>query len=235
MATDQAYARISDRPPIRETEVLLVDRHGYFRNGMREMLHRHAASIRVVGEAGTLDRALEVIPQLRPDVVLADIHLPGLLDTEPIRRITTLCPDVAVVVLSDRADGRDVLEAIFAGANGFLSKRAPISEIATAVMLAALGDSVLSRQATAALLQHLRSGQHDARPSPKGGATPTDLTTREHEVLTLMALGLGNTEIGQRLVISPRTARNHVASILKKLQMENRTQASIWAVKHGLA
>lgn len=225
--TDAArYHRVSDH-----IEVFLVEDHGYFRDGLRELLRAHDPGIAVVGDASSAEEALGPICELQPDVVLMDIHLPGESGIEATRRLALSCPLVRVLVLSGSGGDGDVVRAILAGARGYLLKSAPIPEIAAGIRSAAQGGSVLSPDVAGELLEHVRTT--GAAPEPV--ASTPELTPRELEVLKLMAAGMENAQIAEALVISPRTARNHVASILEKLQMQNRIQAAVYAVKHGLA
>jgi DNA-binding NarL/FixJ family response regulator len=224
---DLRFQRATDR-----VEVFLVEDHGYFRQGMSELLAAHDSGVAIVGDAGSAEEALRQIPKLQPDVVLMDIHLPGKSGIEAIRQLSLICPLVHVLILSGSGEDGDVVEAILAGARGYLLKSSPVPEIAAGVRAAAAGGSVLSPMVASYLLDHVR------KTSPDSGATASPLpalTPRELEVLRLMAAGCENSKIAEELTISTRTARNHVASILEKLHMENRIQAAVYAVKHGLA
>jgi len=220
------YQRASDL-----VEVFLVEDHGLFRQGLSELLAANDPALRVAGSATSAEEALKRIPELLPDVVLMDIHLPGISGTEAIRRLAVLCPSVRVLVISGSAEDRDVMEAILSGACGYILKSAPVEEITAGVHAAAEGGSLLSPLVAAHLLDHVR----DNASSVRVGAAPVgQLTPRELEVLRLMAQGMENSQIASELVISTRTARNHVASILEKLQMHNRIQAAVYAVRHGV-
>jgi DNA-binding NarL/FixJ family response regulator len=221
------YQRASDI-----VDVFLVEDHGLFRQGLNELLQASDPLVRVVGDADTAEEALRVIPDVQPDVVLMDLHLPGMSGLETIRRLAVLCPVVRVLVLSGSAEDRDVLDAVLAGARGYIIKSSSIEQITAAIRTAANGGSVLSSGVASQLLDHVRRNGPllSLAAAPVGGLTP-----REREVLRLMATGMENAEIARELVISTRTARNHVASILEKLQMQNRIQAAVYAVKHGLA
>jgi DNA-binding NarL/FixJ family response regulator len=220
------YQRVSDL-----VEVFLVEDHRLFRQGLSELLAANDPALHIAGSATSAEEALKRIPELLPDVVLMDIHLPGMSGTEAIRRLAVLCPSVRVLVISGSAEDHDVIEAILAGASGYLLKTAPIEEITTGVHAAAEGASLLSPVVAAQLLDHVR----DNASSLRIGAAPVgQLTPRELEVLRLMAQGMENSQIASELVISTRTARNHVASILEKLQMHNRIQAAVYAVRHGV-
>jgi len=223
---DVRFQRTTDR-----VEVFLVEDHGYFRQGMSELLAAHDSGMVVVGDAGSAEEALREIPKLQPDVVLMDIHLPGKSGIEAIRQLSLIAPLVHVLILSGSGEDGDVVEAILAGARGYLLKSSPVPEIAAGVRAAAAGGSVLSPAVASYLLDHVR------KTSPESGAVSPlpSLTPRELEVLRLMAAGCENSKIAEHLTISTRTARNHVASILEKLHMENRIQAAVFAVKHGLA
>src|SRR3954468_19528770 len=200
---ESQYQRASDR-----IDVFLVEDHGYFRQGLRELIAAHDSSIHVVGDTESAESAIEEIPDLQPDVVLMDLHLGDMSGIEAIRELTALCPVVRVLVLSGSAQDHDVLEAILAGARGYLLKSAPIPEIVEGIRVAATGGSVLSPAISTQILDHLRitHPQGEVKTSPQ-----VPLTERELEVLRLMATGMENSQIAEQLVISPRTARNHVA------------------------
>jgi DNA-binding NarL/FixJ family response regulator len=221
------YKRASD-----VIDVVVVEDHGLFRQGLCELLVHADAALHLVAAADSAEEALEIIPATAPDVVLMDIHLPGMTGVEAIRRLAVLAPATRVIVLSGSAEDRDVLEALFAGARGYILKSAPIEEIAAGIRTAADGGSILSPPIASQLLDHVR--QH-APPLSLASQPVGQLTPRETEVLRLMAAGMENSQIARSLVISERTARNHVASILEKLQMRNRIQAAVYAVRHGLA
>jgi DNA-binding NarL/FixJ family response regulator len=175
---------------------------------------------------------VEAIPELAPDVVLMDLRLPGMSGVEAIRRLAVLAPVMRVLVLSGSGEDSDIMEALLAGACGYLLKSAAVEDIAAGIRTAADGGATLSPSVASHLLDHVRRSD----VPPQLAAQPVgQLTPREAEVLQLMATGLENSEIARSLVISERTARNHVASILEKLQMRNRIQAAVYAVKHGLA
>lgn len=223
---DVRFQRATDR-----IDVFLVEDHGYFRQGLSELLAAHDSGVAVIGDAGSAEEALRQIPRLQPDVVLMDIHLPGKSGIEAIRQLSLICPLVHVLILSGSGEDGDVVEAILAGARGYLLKSSPVPEIAAGVRAAAAGGSVLSPTVASYLLEHVRkTSPTTGTVSPLPGLTP-----RELEVLRLMAAGRENSQIAEELTISTRTARNHVASILEKLHMENRIQAAVYAVKHGLA
>jgi DNA-binding NarL/FixJ family response regulator len=220
------YQRTSDF-----VDVFLVEDHGLFRQGLRDLLLAADPALRITGEVGTAEEAIRLIPELMPDVVLMDVHLQGMTGIEATRRLAVLAPHVRVLVISGSGADGDVMEAILAGACGYILKNSSIEAIAGAIRSAAKGGSVLSPEIASQLLDHVRQNA----PSVSVAAEPVgQLTVREQEVLRLMATGMENAEIGRSLVISTRTVRNHVASILEKLQMQNRIQAAVYAVRHGL-
>jgi DNA-binding NarL/FixJ family response regulator len=212
-------------------DVFLVEDHSLFRQGLSRLLATRDPALRVVGAVSSAEAALDEIPELLPDVVLMDISLPELSGTEAIRRLTVSCPSVRVLAISGSAEDRQVMEAILAGARGYILKSSPIEDIVAGIHAAAQGGSILSPIVAAQLLDHVRQNAQslslDAEPVGQ-------LTPRELEVLRLMAAGKENSEIAAELVISTRTARNHVASILEKLHMHNRIQAAVYAVRHGV-
>jgi len=220
------YAVASDR-----IEMVIVEDHRLYRQGLTELLAVVDPEIRTTGTCDSAEEALEVIPRLMPDVVLMDIHLAEMSGIQAIRRLAVLCPSVRVIVISGSATDQDILEAILAGACGYLLKDSPIERVAEGIRTAAHGGASLSPSVASQLLEHVR----ESGPPVSIAAEPVgELTPRELEVLRLVASGRENSEIAAVLVISPRTARNHVASILEKLQMQNRIQAAVYAVRHGI-
>ena len=218
--------------PTDAVAVVLVEDHGLFRQGLGELLELHDPALHVIAGFETAEDAVVAIPELAPDVVLMDVHLPEMSGVEAIRRLAVLAPRTRVLVLSGSGDDRDVMEALLAGACGYLLKSSPVEDIAAGIRTASDGGATLSPTVASHLLDHVRR----TGPGPTLAAQPVgQLTPRETEVLGLMAAGMENAEIAAALVISERTARNHVASILEKLQMRNRIQAAVYAVKHGLA
>ena len=220
------YQRASDL-----VEVFLVEDHGLFRDGLSKLLAAHDPALHVTGSVTSAEDALARIPEHLPDVVLMDLRLPGMSGTEAIRRLKVLAPSVRVLVISGSTEDRDVMEAVLAGACGYILKSSPVEQIVEGIHAAANGGSILSPVVASHLLEHVRENAPLLRlaSEPVGQLTP-----RELEVLRLMATGMENSEIARELVISTRTARNHVASILEKLQMQNRIQAAVYAVRHGV-
>jgi DNA-binding NarL/FixJ family response regulator len=208
-------------------KVVVIDDHVLFRSGLRDLLQQE--QIEVVGEASTAESGLEVVERHTPDVVIVDLSLPRMSGQEAIRQIATIAPKTQVLVLTISAEEADVTDAVLAGACGYLLKDASVEDIVAGVRAAAIGDSMVSPRMATTLLRQLRSHrQNDARPS-----TDT-LSTREREVLRLVVEGKDNAAIAGELFISPYTVKNHISNILLKLEVENRLQAAVCAVRDSL-
>ena len=216
------------KAPIR---VLVVDDHDLFRAGLASVLAGQDG-IDVVAQASGGRASVRLAAELRPDVVLMDMRMPDLDGPAAMQQILGHNPDVRILALTVASDEADVASAVIAGACGYLLKDSPIDDVVEAVRAAARGIAWLSPRAAEALLGRIR------RDYVEPGATPEpepDLSPREVEVLQLIARGLDNSEIAAELSISPRTAKNHVSSILSKLEVPNRIQAATYAVRSGLA
>jgi NarL family two-component system response regulator LiaR len=208
-------------PPIR---VLLVDDHPVVRQGLRALLSIQDG-IEVVGEAGDGEAAVAAADRLSPDVVLMDVVMPTMDGVEALRRIGERRPQTRVVMLTSYADERQAMEAVDAGATGFLLKDASPRDVAAAIRAAHRGEAVLHPSVAAKLLAERR------RPP----AAHADLTARELEVLRLIARGLQNKQIAAQLHLSEKTVKTHVSAILRKLGVADRTQAAVYAVRERLA
>ena len=210
--------------------LLIVDDHDLFRTGLAMLLSARRR-IDVVGQASGGHSGVRLTHELKPDVVLMDLRMPDLDGVAATRAIVDRDPETRVVALTVASEDSDVAEVMTAGACGFLVKDAPVDDVAGAVRAAAQGASWLSPRAAEVVLSRMRGPSADAGE----GRTPgEDLTPRELDVLRLLARGVENVEIATKLDISPRTAKNHVSSILKKLRVPNRIQAAICAVRNGL-
>jgi DNA-binding NarL/FixJ family response regulator len=212
-----------------QISVVLVDDHDLFRGGLRDILQDEG--LKVVGEAESGERAVEIVAELAPDVAVMDLNMPGIGGVEATRRIAADTPATRVLVLTITSDEETVMQAMVAGASGYLLKDASVDELTAGIRAAAAGESSISPPIAAQLLAHLRNGAM-ARPVPEDVSAA--LSARQIEVLRLLAEGKGNAEIARELFISPKTVKNHIASILAKLQMDNRIQAAVYAVKSGL-
>jgi DNA-binding NarL/FixJ family response regulator len=209
--------------------VVVVDDHDIFRSGLVRLLSDEEG-IEVVEQAADGERAVRVVARETPDVVLMDLRLPGISGVEATRRILERVPDTNVLVLTISDAERDVTDAIQAGARGYLLKESTLEEIMSGIRSAAVGQSTLSPRVAASVLDRLRTLERTGR-AREGEA---DLTERELEILGLIAAGKDNSEIADELVISSQTVKNHVSSILAKLQLENRVQAAVHAVRRGI-
>jgi DNA-binding NarL/FixJ family response regulator len=212
-----------------ELRVLLVDDHDLFRSGLVNLLSEHG--LHVVGEAENGDVALRLVRELAPDVVIMDLNMPGPPGVDVIRQMTSIAPLTRVVVLTISADDSDVINAVMGGACGYLLKDSSVDQLIAGIRSAAAGESLISPQIAAKMLQMLRA----QRSSVDAAETiRAELSDREIEVLKLIASGNDNAEIARVLFISPKTVKNHISNILMKLQMENRIQAAVYAVRSGI-
>ncbi len=214
--------------PIR---ALVVDDHDLFRAGLSSLLASQP-DIHVLGQASGGHMGVRLASELRPDVVLMDLQMPDLEGHHATRQILARDPSTRVVVLTVLSDDEDVIAALEAGACGFLAKDTPIDDVIIAVRAAAQGAAWLSPRAAEIVLTRLRQTQPNqpTERDPMG-----ELSSRELDVLRLIARGLENAQIAETLNISPRTAKNHVSNILAKLGLPSRVQAAVYAVRRGLA
>ncbi|ONI75690.1 DNA-binding response regulator [Kribbella sp. ALI-6-A] len=214
---------MSDEP----VEVVLVEDHPMFRLGLRTRIELDPG-LTVVGEAADGLEAVGLVERLAPDVVVVDLNLPGLSGIELIRRLGATAPRVAPLVLT-MLDDESVFAAVRAGARGYLLKDAEPDRILAAIRAVAAGEAVFSGAVAARLLALAAqpAGRHRA-PVFAG------LTEREHEILALMADGLGNVAIGQQLGLRPKTVRNYVSNVLTKIQAADRADAVLRARSAGL-
>lgn len=216
--------------PIR---VLLVDDHALFRSGIRSLLQRHP-EFQIVGEAGDGMEAVKRAGQLQPDVVLLDLHMPGLSGREAARMIAEETPQSHVLMLTVSEEEDDLLETLRAGACGYLLKNIAAESLVAAVRSAAQGESVISPQMMGALLKGVRSGTPKPAPAPPSPGELDKLTPREREILGCIALGQSNKEIARNLEVAESTVKIHVQNLLRKLKLSSRVQAAVYAVEHGL-
>jgi len=219
-------------PPSARTRVLVCDDHVVFRRGLALVLEPEP-DLEVVGEAADTASAVAAVAELAPDVVLMDLRMPGGGGLQATRAIKASHPEVKVVVLTVSDDDDDLFEAVKAGAVGYLLKEVSIEEVGDAVRTVAAGDSLLSPAMTAKLLgsyadlANQTTGHHHAGPIG-------DLTDRELEALRGIARGLSNRAIASELGIAENTVKNHVRGVLEKLHVSSRTEAALYAVRHGL-
>jgi DNA-binding NarL/FixJ family response regulator len=214
-----------------ELRVLLVDDHDLFRTGLRNLLEDQGG-LSVLGEAANGTDAVRLVRELAPDVVVMDLKMPEMSGVEATRHITTLSPLTRVIVLTISDEDADVMDAIVAGACGYLLKDASIHDVVTGIRSAAVGASLISPTIASKVLQRVRASTVD---TDMAESIRTDLSDRELEVLKLVANGKDNAQIAADLVISPKTVKNHISNILMKLQLHNRIQAAVYAVRSGIA
>jgi DNA-binding NarL/FixJ family response regulator len=205
--------------------VLLVDDHPVFRDGLRAALA--SAGLDVVGEAGSVAEAISAASERLPDVILMDLQLPDGSGSDATRAIVAAQPEVQVVMLTMTGDDDAVFAALAAGARGYLLKGSDRAAILAAVESVARGEAILGAGVATRVLDHFASGARQPTPLP-------ELSDREREVLALVADGLTNTAIAERLFVSSKTVRNHVSNILTKLQVDNRTEAGRRARDAGI-
>jgi NarL family two-component system response regulator LiaR len=202
--------------------ILLADDHKVVRQGLRMFLGMEA-DLEIVGEACNGQEAIERAQELKPDVVLMDLLMPEVSGIQAIAEIRRKMPDVEVIALTSVLEDRAVYDAMRAGAIGYLLKDTEPDELSAAIRAAAAGQVQLSPRVAQRLMQEI--------PSPDN---PETLTDREKEVLNLLARGFSNKEIGGSLVIGEKTVKTHVSSILAKLGVPSRTQAALYAIRHGM-
>jgi NarL family two-component system response regulator LiaR len=217
--------------PTPSIRVLVVDDHDLFRVGLASML-ADTENIELVGQASSGRRAVRLAAELKPDVVLLDLRLPDIDGPAATREILAHDPRARVVVLTVVAGESDIAAVVAAGACGYLLKDTAVEDVIAAIRAAASGNAWLSPRAARAVLERMQRTESQLESA---SGLHADLSTRELEVLQLLARGLDNNEIAAQLFISPRTAKNHVSSILGKLGVSNRVQAAIYAVQHGIA
>jgi NarL family two-component system response regulator LiaR len=206
--------------------VLIVDDHAIVRKGIRALLAQ-VEQIEVVGEAADGKQAVALAGELRPDVILMDLVMPGVDGIEAIRHITEQQKGARILVLTSFASDDKVFPAIKAGALGYLLKDSEPADLLRAIRQVHRGEASLHPIIAAKVLQEMQ------RPTERP-PTPDPLTDRELEVLRLVAQGLGNAEIAAQLVITEATVRSHVSNILSKLHLANRVQATLYALQEGL-
>jgi DNA-binding NarL/FixJ family response regulator len=216
----------SPRTPIR---VFLLDDHEVVRRGVHDLLDAEP-DIEVVGEAGTIDHALARGPALRPDVAILDVRLPDGDGITVCRELRSRMPELACLMLTSFDDDDALLDAIMAGAAGYVLKQIKGSDLIAAVRTVASGQSMLDPATTTRLMSSLRGD--DAVQEPQDTVLAS-LTPREREILGLIGEGLTNRGIGQRLYLSEKTVKNHISRLLAKLGVERRIQAAVLATQAG--
>lgn len=222
-------------------KVLISDDHPLLREGLSKVLSLEE-DIQVIGEASNGDEAVEKVRQLKPDVVLMDLNMPGMGGAEAIRRIKRDDPDARVLVLTVHDDDQNLLAAVHAGARGYVLKDVGTDELVQAIRLVHQGEYFIEADLLKRLLDELIkfSAPAGAQAGPQRTARPADqpdpqldqLTARELEILDFVAAGHTNKAIAEKLFISEKTVKNHISSILKKLGLTGRTQAAVYALRN---
>ncbi len=209
-------------------QVLLVDDHKIVRQGVRAYLHT-LKDIEVIAEADSGAAAVSAVEEYQPDVVLMDLEMPGEMDgIAATRQIRRLRPETQVIVVTSHHQDEYIFPAVRAGAISYLLKDVEPEELAAAIRKAAQGEAVLDSRVASRIVQELQGLRKDA-------INPfTELTEREFDVLRLIAAGKSNLEIAEALVISESTVKTHISNILKKLHLEDRTQAAVYAWQEGI-
>jgi DNA-binding NarL/FixJ family response regulator len=216
---------VAERADGTAIRVLLVDDHQVVRRGLRTFLEVQG-DIEVVGEAPDGEEGIARAEELRPGVVLMDVKMPGVDGIEALRRLRDLGNPARVLVVTSFTEKRTVVPALRAGAAGYVYKDVDPEALASAIRSVHAGHVVLQPEVAGALLSQDEAGGGQGR----GGS----LTEREREVLALIADGRSNREIARALVLSEKTVKTHVSNILMKLDLADRTQAALWAVRHGI-
>lgn len=204
-------------------QVYIVDDHPFVREGLKTFLGAQQG-IELVGEAGSGEEALTEIQALQPEIVVVDLHLPGMGGVELTRKIRGVCVNAKIIILSSFSEEDEVIDAIEAGALSYLLKDSSPAKLVEAIQAAQLGEPVLHPRIAKRLMQRVR------RQEPAG----EQLTVKEKEVLALLIQGRSNKEMAGELWVSDTTIKSHVSSILRKLEVNDRTQAVIKAMKERL-
>ena len=213
---------------MRELRILLVDDHEIVRLGLKTLIDRQP-SFQVIAEAGTADEAVEKARVHKPDVIVMDIRLPGRNGIEATREVMRLLPDTKVIMLTSYADDELLMDAIEAGAAGYVLKQIGSDSLLKALETVARGESLLDPTLMNKVFARLREAARRERGQAFAG-----LTEQEVKILALVAEGMTNREIADRIYLSEKTVRNYVSAILGKLGLAHRSQAAAYAVEHGL-
>lgn len=209
-------------------KVLLIDDHNLFRSGVRALLSRQA-DIEVVGEAADGLDGVKQARLLKPDVVLLDLHMPGVTGREAVRTLTEELPDTRVLMLTVSEDAEDLLDTLRNGASGYLLKNIDAEYFTAAIRRVAAGESVVSPEMTGKLVAGLKR-----LPSGAPADDRNKLSAREREILAKLARGASNKELAREFDLAESTVKIHVQNILRKLNLHSRVQAAVYAVEQGI-
>lgn len=213
---------------MKKTTILVVDDHHLVRLGLQALL-KVEPDFEVIGQAATADEAIALVERRRPQVVLMDLRLPGRSGVEACQDIKQRWPETHVIMLTSYADDELVLEAISAGAEGYVLKKVEGGNLVEVIRAVARGEAVLDSAVTQKLLAHVRQAEQEL-----SGLAFRSLSEREIEVLALLSQGKTNAEIAHALSLSEKTVGNHVSAILDKLGVTNRIEAATYAVRHHI-
>ncbi|MEW5942337.1 MAG: response regulator transcription factor [Pseudomonadota bacterium] len=228
--------RIEDEGGVKPIRVLIVDDHTLFRSGIKALLSRQQG-FEVVGEAGNGLEGVKRAKSLKPDVVLLDLHMPGVSGREAAQLIVEEVPDAHVLMLTVSEDAQDLFETLRAGARGYLLKNVETDFLLDAIRRTANGEAVVAAQMTGKLVQGFRSMTREGLAQAQESAAPADkekLSPREKEIAVLLARGASNKEIANALNVAESTVKIHVQNIFKKLHLASRVQVAVYAIEHGL-
>lgn len=214
------------------TRILLVDDHELFREGVASLLRR-VDDMTLVGEAATGEAAMRMAEELLPDIILMDIKMPGMGGIDATRAIITRVPHIGVIMLTMFEDDESVYAALKAGARGYVLKDADRGTLLRAIRAVASGEALLGPSIARRVLDQFTAPTPKVTP-PQANNLFSELTARELDVLRLIAQGLRNRDIAERLVISEKTVQNHISNIFAKLHVNDRSQAIVRAIQGGL-
>lgn len=211
--------------PADELRVMLVDDHEVVREGLRALLNRREG-LNVVAEAGTVEQAVEMALQYKPDVVVMDVRLPDGSGVEACREIRAQLPDTRMIMLTSYADDEAIMASIMAGASAYLLKQVRSSQLADAIQAVGRGESLLDPQVTKRVLDQMRE-----MASGNAADKHAQLTENENKILHLIAEGKTNREIAAEIYLSDKTVKNYVSSILSKLNLRRRSEAAAYIAR----
>lgn len=209
--------------------VLLVDDHMLMREGLRQLFSLEE-DIRVIGEAVDGIEALQKIRQLRPDVVLMDVHMPGVDGITVTQQVVREFPEIAVIILSMQQQNQQVLQAMKSGARGYLLKTELVHKVAEAIRVVRAGSVFVAPEMTDVIVKEYRRLSEGV----SGQRNIETLQTKEVEIVRYVAMGMSNKEISEKLAYSEKTVKNYLSTIFQKLHLRDRTQVAIFALRHGL-
>lgn len=212
-----------------QVRILIADDHSVVRAGLRALLERQGR-FRVVAEAGTGEEAIAKAQEVKPDVAVLDVRMPGVSGIEACRQITAAVPDCKVIILTSYAEDELLFAAIQAGASGYVLKRIGDNELILAVDRISRGEGMLDPSMTAAVFSQMRKAGE-----AQNAAAFASLTTQELAVLALVSEGLTNRQIAMKMYLGEGTVRNYVSSVLSKIGAANRAEAAAYAVKHNIS